>query len=406
MSSNKRNKCIKLALCSVLSLALAFQNPMFTLADKTTELEKSITEKKSQIKDAENEKKQLKNGLTNVEKVKKELQKSKADLSQYVANLDANVAEISEKIEQLKLDITNKEAEIVETEEELEEAIEVKDDQYASMKKRVQAMYEQENDYYLSLLTDADGMSDFLNRMDYIKEITEYDNKMLIQYKEVVAYVEVCKETLEAEKEVLDEAKASAEAEQKALEDLIDEKEKEIKAYEADIANKDKLIKEYEAQIAEQDAAIKELERLVAADQASLAAQRNYDGGKFAWPCPAYTRISDEYGYRIHPTLGIEKFHSGLDLAAPAGSNILAAYDGVVVGAAYNSSMGNYVMINHGDGLYTVYMHASKLAVSSGQEVKRGQVIAYVGTTGRSTGNHLHFGVRLNGSYVNPNGYL
>ena len=126
----------------------------------------------------------------------------------------------------------------------------------------------------------------------------------------------------------------------------------------------------------------------------------------FTWPCPKYTRISDNYGMRVHPTLGIEKMHNGIDLAAPGGSPILAAYAGTVVAAAYEGSMGNYVMINHGGGLYTVYMHCSALYVSKGQDVSAGTKIAAVGSTGRSTGNHLHFGVRLNGAYVSPWNYL
>ena len=102
----------------------------------------------------------------------------------------------------------------------------------------------------------------------------------------------------------------------------------------------------------------------------------------------------------------VYKFHNGVDFAASTGTPILAAYDGKVVGASYNSSMGNYVMIDHGDGLYTIYMHASKLYVSSGQMVSKGEKIAAVGSTGRSTGPHLHFGVRLNGAYVSPWNYL
>ena len=132
----------------------------------------------------------------------------------------------------------------------------------------------------------------------------------------------------------------------------------------------------------------------------------SYDGGVFKFPLASYTRISDEYGYRTDPFLGIESFHNGIDFAAPKGTAIYAAYDGQVAAAAYNASMGNYVMINHGDGLYTIYMHASALYVKKGDVVVRGETIAAVGTTGRSTGNHLHFSVRLNGSYVSPWGYL
>lgn len=126
----------------------------------------------------------------------------------------------------------------------------------------------------------------------------------------------------------------------------------------------------------------------------------------FTWPAPSYTRISDEYGNRQHPILGIQQFHNGLDMAAPGGSAILAAYDGKVVAATYSNSMGNYIMIDHGDSLYTIYMHASALYVSKGAEVSKGDKIAAVGSTGRSTGNHLHFSVRLNGNYVNPWNYL
>jgi murein DD-endopeptidase MepM/ murein hydrolase activator NlpD len=126
----------------------------------------------------------------------------------------------------------------------------------------------------------------------------------------------------------------------------------------------------------------------------------------FTWPCPNYTRISDNYGMRMHPTLGVQKMHNGIDLAAPSGSAILAAYNGTVVAADYNSTMGNYIMINHGGGLYTIYMHCSSLGVSKGQDVKAGTRIGAVGSTGRSTGPHLHFGVRLNGAYVSPWNYL
>ena len=150
------------------------------------------------------------------------------------------------------------------------------------------------------------------------------------------------------------------------------------------------------------------MEQAVAEEKKKLAEanRRRYDGGVFKWPAPSYTRISDDYGARIHPILKTQQFHNGVDMAAPSGSPILAAYDGEVIAATYNGSMGNYVMIDHGDNLYTIYMHASALYVSKGQTVARGEKIAAVGSTGRSTGPHLHFSVRLNGSYVSPWNYL
>ena len=209
---------------------------------------------------------------------------------------------------------------------------------------------------------------------------------------------------------VLDEAKAGVEQEEASLAQLISDKETEIVAKQGDISNKEAAIAEYEAEIQAQNELIASLEAAVAAERKKLAEENakklTYDGGMFAFPAPSYTKISDDYGNRIHPTLGVEKFHNGIDLAAPNGSPILAAYDGEVVAAAYSSSMGNYVMIDHGDSLYTIYMHASALYVSKGDAVTKGQQIAAVGSTGRSTGPHLHFGVRKNGGYVSPWGYL
>ena len=219
------------------------------------------------------------------------------------------------------------------------------------------------------------------------------------------------KELLEAEEELLEEAKAKVDEEQKNLETLIASKEQEINKYSGDIKNKQQAIAEYEADIAMENDTIKALEAALAEERKRLMEEQGseriiYDGGMFKWPAPSYTRISSDYGWRLHPTLGVDKFHNGVDMAAPGGSPILAAYDGEVIGAGYNSSMGNYIMINHGGGLITIYMHASALYVSTGEMVARGEKIAAVGTTGRSTGNHLHFGVRLDGEYVSPWNYL
>ncbi len=369
-------------------------------------LQESIKQKESAIQSAKNEKNELNKGKTDVEKVKKQLEQSKANLASYISELDAQVSSIEEKIEELKANITQKEEEIEQTKADLAEAIEIRDNQYECMKKRVQAIYEQGDNFYLELLLNSGGLGDFLNQMDYVEDLSKYDDKMFKEYSATVEYVNLCEKQLEEEEELLKETKQAAEDEQAAMEALIDQKKTEIEAVSSEIADKDAAIKEYEAEIAEQNAMIAELERVLANEKKSLENMRVYDGGTFCWPCPAYTKVSSDYGYRKHPILGAQLFHNGVDLAAPAGSNILAAYDGEVVAASYTAAMGNYVMLDHGGGLYTVYMHASKLNVSEGQEVKRGDVIAYVGTTGRSTGNHLHFSVRVNGEYVSPWNYI
>lgn len=373
---------------------------------KKNALEQSIKEKEAAINSARSEKNALAKGKTDVEKVKQSLEKSKADLSQYVSELDAQVASIEDKIADLKGQIAVKEKQIEETKKDLEEAIAVKDHQYECMKKRVQAVYEQGDSFYLELLLNSKGLGDFLNQMDYIEDLTKYDDRMFKEYAETVEYVKVCEQQLEEEEELLQATKTAAEEEQKAVEELISQKQAEIAAVQDEIVDQERAIREYEAEIAEQNATISELERIVAEEKKALENMRVYDGGAFCWPCPAYTRVSSDFGNRIHPTLKINLFHNGVDLAAPAGSNILAAYDGEVVSASYTGAMGNYVMLDHGGGLYTVYMHASKLNVKEGQEVKRGDVIAFVGSTGRSTGNHLHFSVRVNGEYVSPWNYI
>ena len=127
---------------------------------------------------------------------------------------------------------------------------------------------------------------------------------------------------------------------------------------------------------------------------------------KFIWPCPSSGRITSGFGGRSSPTAGASSNHQGIDIGAPTGTDIVAAAAGEVVVSTYSYSAGNYVMLSHGGGVYTVYMHASKLLVSAGDSVKQGQVIAKVGSTGYSTGPHLHFGVRVNGTYVNPSQYV
>ncbi|MCR4901655.1 MAG: peptidoglycan DD-metalloendopeptidase family protein [Butyrivibrio sp.] len=393
----------------ILSVVLMVITLTVVLSTSTTVsyavTEESIKQKESQISDAKKERDSLKSNLTDLESVKKQLESTKSDLNTYIAQLDSSLTDIQDKIDTLTEEIANKEAEIEATELELQEAIEVQTNQYEAMKKRIKFMYEQGNTLYLELLVESGSFGDMLNKAEYIELLSSYDRQKLDEYITQTQLVELTKEALEEEKVTLDEAKEAVEIEQSNMQALMDEKSSQLSSVNADIKDKEAAIKEYEAQIAAEDAAIKALEAEVAKDKAELN-KIKYDGGMFAWPCPGYTRISDDYGMRLHPTLGIQKMHNGIDLAAPAGTAILAAYTGTVVAASYEASMGNYVMINHGDGLYTVYMHCSKLYVSQGQSVTKGQTIAAVGTTGRSTGNHLHFGVRLNGSYVSPWNYL
>lgn len=403
-------KRIVLACLSVVLVLWTFSNAEAYAAGTKTQITNSIKEKQNEITKAEKEKKELKSNLTDLQKVKKELETKKKDLTSYVAQLDNSLNEIEQKIIGLKAQITAKEEEIDKTEEELTAALEKEESQKESMITRIRLMYEKGNINIWDMFFGSASFSDFLNRADFVESVMEYDHMKWEEYMANRELIELCKQELELEKQILDQTKANVELEQSNLENLIAQKNKDIVAYETDISNKEKAIREYEQAIKEQDAEIKALEEAIKEQKKALQAQNGkvitYDGGTFKFPLASYTRISDDYGMRMHPTLHIEKFHNGIDFAAPAGTPIYAAYDGNVVGAAYSATMGNYVMIDHGDSLYTIYMHASALYVAVGDTVARGDTIAAVGTTGRSTGNHLHFGVRKNGEYVSPWNYI
>lgn len=403
-------KRLKKALCLVLSLLLVMgvAGKYGTTAFASELTNDSIRQKEAEINKAKEEKQALQSGLTNVKELKKQLEASKADLANYVAELDANLQKIQAKIDELKRMISEKEEQIEIKTQELEEALEVQQAQYEAMKTRIRFMYERGDTLFLELILGSGSFGEMLNKADYIEMLSSYDRKMLDEYVAYAEYVALCREGLEEEKKVLDEAKIAVEEEEASLNELIADKEQEMYKMSSDIQSKEAAIREYEAEIAAQNDTIKALEAAVAEERKRLAEEqrRRYDGGVFTWPAPSYTRISDEYGNRTHPILGIQQFHNGLDMAAPGGSPILAAYSGTVVAATYSGSMGNYIMIDHGDSLYTIYMHASALYVSKGQEVTKGEKIAAVGSTGRSTGNHLHFSVRLNGNYVSPWNYL
>ncbi len=395
----------------VLSMSLTVLQPLGTEAGSLSGItSNTIQSMQNQISNAQKERDALKKSLSNVQKLVKQLEKEKSNLNNYVTKLDGNLAEIEAEIAELSSQITEKEARIAEAQVQLEEALAQEASQHDSMGTHIQLIYEKGSSHYIKLLLSAESFGDFLNKLTYVNAVARYDREMLDAFVANREYIELCKEQLNVEKALLDETKAGVETQQQALETLIEEKAAEIKRYENNINTQAKALKEYEAELKEQTEIITQLEAAVIAERKKILEENGvvleYDGGAFVFPIESYTRVSSDYGWRIHPTLHVNKFHNGVDLAAPKGTNIYAAYDGVVVAATYSATMGNYVMINHGGGLYTIYMHASKLTTKTDEIVVRGEKIAEVGTTGRSTGNHLHFTVRKDGAYVSPWEYI
>lgn len=377
----------------------------------------AVRKANQEVDNAKEEKETMKQGLDAAKQMLSDLRSMEETVSNHVQQLDEELGGVNQQLEDLQTQLQDKIAQVEKVQAEVLKARKTEEKQYNDMKVRIKYMYEEGNDQLLTIFLESDSMADFLNKADYVVSVSKYDRDMLDEFERIREEVETLEAELVKEQEELEAQQATTKKKIAAIEMLVEAKESELDTVQNQIDNKEQQIKEYEEAIAEQDRVIKELEETVrlaeaAANKGDSESSKNvtqrqtYDGGMFTWPCPGYTRISDEYGMRMHPTLLVEKFHNGLDLAAPAGTDILAAYDGTVVAADYNESMGNFVMIAHGDTLYTIYMHASALYVSAGDTVSKGQCIAAVGTTGRSTGNHLHFGVRRNGEYVDPMEYL
>ena len=311
---------------------------------------------------------------------------------------------LASEIAKFEKQIEEKITDIEETKEELEEAKIACDEQYESMKMRIQFIYENPSASLIEMLCNSDNIAEFINRADYVASMSNYDRDMmdkLIATKEEIALKE---ETLEAELEELEMMQAELESQKKKVNASINSKKGELtaKANELGDATADQAA--YKKQLEEQERLLNEIE-----DQIARAANPDaYQGSAtgFIWPCPAYTRISSYFGPRPQPVPGASTNHKGVDLAAPYGSAILASASGVVTTSTYSRSAGNYIVLAHGNGTSTVYMHASALLVSVGETVEQGEVIAKVGSTGYSSGNHLHFGVIKNGSYVNPLNYI
>lgn len=368
-----------------------------------------IDSAKDKISSLEEEKKKT-------EETIQELEKLKADTESYVKELDGELARLDDELSSLDSRITDKEADIEETKAQLEEAKKTEEEQYASMNLRIKYMYEKGDTSYLDLLLESGSMSEMLNRAEYIQQISSYDRKKLTEYGEIKEKIADDEEKLEAEHEELLTLQEQTKAKQDSVEKLVGEKSRELQKYQNQIAANESQLASYQADIEAQENRIQQIEAELKRqeEEARKKAQEKGEEYKtvsignisFIWPCPSSSRITSGFGGRSSPTEGASSNHKGIDIGASSGSDIVAAADGTVTISTYSYSAGNYIMINHGGGVSTVYMHCSKLLVSVGETVKKGQVIAKVGSTGYSTGPHLHFGVRVNGAYVNPSQYV
>ena len=388
-----------------LILVLAAGIPIQASSASTEKVTEDAASTKS-LQEAQDEKAQLEKALKEAQGTIEDLKDSKGDIESKVTELNQQLIDISARITDLENQLTAKSEDIQETKDELAGAKEREAQQYADMKVRIQFMYENGQTSYLEALLSSRNISEFLNSADYIAQIQSYDRQKLTEYQDTVESIVNLEAQLEQEYTDLEALKSTVESNKATVAAMMRQKESELADISGDIEDAQSDADYYAAEIQAQEELIAAIKRAEAEKAAAGVEEHPYTGGAFRWPCPSSTRVTIDYGTRVSPMSGASSNHKGIDIGASAGADIIAAADGTVTAASYSSAAGNYVMIDHGGGLYTVYMHASSLLVSPGQTVSAGDVIAKVGSTGISTGSHLHFGVSLNGSYVSPWSYL
>lgn len=327
--------------------------------------------------------------------------------------IDQEMTLLSSKIETTNQQISAYSQLIADTQEDLEEAQEELRTLSEEHRERIRVMEEKGNLTYWEVIFEASSFIDLLDRLNMVEEINAADRKRIEEMRIASDIVTATQLNLESEKRTLEEARVQLAADEEALEEKRAESDELLRDLE-------KQAEEYELLMAESEALQDELMQEIAAKEKELAAAK-YDEylAKLAlqgenppsdatWltPVSGYT-ITSPFGMRVHPILGTSKMHNGIDMACNQGTPIYATRAGTVTVASYQAGgAGNYVSINHLDGFASIYMHMTHYVVSAGQSVSQGQLIGYVGSTGLSTGPHLHFGISYAGTYVNPLAYI
>lgn len=325
-------------------------------------------------------------------------EEEQAELSSQLDSLVASMTETQEKLDA-------KQEEIQAAQDELDEARIQESRQYDAMKLRIKYMYENGSTGFIEILLESDGIADFLNKAEYIQELTAYDRNMLEEFQALVKQVEEKEARLKEEEAELVTMQESLSEQQAEVEQLLADKNVELSSLEAEIGeNADKL----EELIARAEEAARQVNSGGGGGAPSTPGESQVIGnGQLAWPTTS-TRVTSYFGWREVPVAGATAYHDAIDIGVASGSPVYAADSGRVITAAYgyNGGRGVYVMIDHGNGMVTRYQHLSTIYVSVGDTVSRGQNIAASGNTGASSGPHLDFAVYVNGSAVNPLNYL
>lgn len=391
-------------MASLLTISLLLGGQALSMPSYADDLDDQVQDLQGQIDSSRLEQE---NWQQVIEDVSAKLKQIQADLDAANARLQG----IRNKQAGINAQIAQTQNEIVKMEAYLKTRQNV-------LNRRVRAIYMHGQLNYLEVILGANSFSDFANRVELLKRIIRSDYNLILEIQKQKAAIEAKKAQLEEDKRQLDVLAAEAEKTQKEIAAKKAEQQKVLDAAKSNKAAAAQMEQDLNAQLASVRNLIQQ--RLAAAEAARQAAQQaaesdngggggsddNYvqGTGAMSWPCSG--PITSPFGYRTHPIFGTTIFHAGIDIGVDYGTPIHAADSGVVVYSGWISGYGNAVIIDHGGGVSTLYGHNQSLAVSEGQSVSKGSVVAYAGSTGNSTGPHCHFEVDVNGSPVNPMGYL
>lgn len=380
----KRWISIGMALCLVFSsITIAYADNLNDKKGELQDVQENINGLQSKIKGVKNQKQSIYSQIT---------------------KLEGQMNTVENELESLNNQIDSTNNSISVTKKSLETAIEELGDYKDLYSKRLRAMYMNGTPGYLEIILTSSSFSDFISRIDVVKRIMEHDSNILVNMKEKQKNIEVKKAELEEKKTKLVGLQQQSTGKKNQLtvvsrekKDLYSELNSDQKELEKALDGEIRASKEIEA----------EIKAIMAASQNSNLA---YDGKRYNIlknsEAGRTIKVTSAFGMRMHPILKVYKLHTGMDFGVPSGTPVHAMADGEVIIAKYSSSYGNYIVINHGSGITTLYAHNSKLLVSVGDKVKGGQVISKSGNTGYSTGAHMHFEVRKNGTPINPAPYV
>lgn len=373
-----------------LLVGMALLTTMVVIPDDGFAANNSSTLKKNQ-----EELKRINDQLKKVNAEKQKNKKERHAVVSRIGNIQDNIQGLQSTISTLQGKIQNAEKSIQKAKNDLALAENSIDDKKTVLNNRLRAMYKMGHVGYFDVLLGSTDFGDMLSRIDMLSKIYKQDTDLLQKMKHHRDDIQEKKKTLEKYKSELQGYNASLGVKQTALGKDLQELSIEQKNLQRDAA----ALEEQEDQLVEDSSRIQKILE-------SMKSTVKYVGGKMGWPAPGNYKISSPYGYRIHPIYKKRKLHTGIDISTHYGDKVVAAQDGVVIMASWFGGYGNTIMIDHGGGYVTLYGHNSSLTVHEGQRVKRGQQVAKSGSTGTSTGNHVHFEVRVNGKTVDPMPWL